>query len=209
MAFALPSFNAAVASANTAGAPVQRLQANIEFDDVKSDIATKYMTKLPLEKFLTEANIAKQALSEYGAGLRNKMTLDHNMKISEMREKQDKRNALVNMLTGSGDSNAGMQLQQLLDPRTEYERQMQFIRNKRVSEQNAMGALHPSLGLNAAMTELSEVKAPGTNATYQQVKKTEQEAQPISIPLAQTSNTFNAIDLLKVYEQQRKQANSK
>ena len=46
------------------------------------------MTKLPLEKFLTEANIAKQALSEYGAGMRNKMTLDHNMKISEMREKQ-------------------------------------------------------------------------------------------------------------------------
>ena len=209
MAFALPSFNAAVASANTSGVPLQRLQANIDFDDVKSDIATKYMTKLPLEKFLTEANIAKQALSEYGAGLRNKMTLDHNMKISEMQEKRDKRNALVNMLTGSGDSNAGMQLQQLLDPRTEYERQMQFIRNKRVSEQNAMGALHPSLGLNAAMTELSEVKAPGTNATYQQVKKTEQEAQPISIPLAQTSNTFNAIDLLKVYEQQRKQANSK
>ena len=209
MAFALPSFNAAVASANTSGAPLQRLQANIDFDDIKSDIATKYMTKLPLEKFLTEANIAKQALAEYGAGLRNKMTLDHNMKISEMREKQDKRNALVNMLTGSGDSNAGMQLQQLLDPRTEYERQMQFVRNKRVSEQNAMGALHPSRGLQAAMTELSEVKVPGTNATYQQVKKTEQEAQPISIPLAQTSNTFNAIDLLKVYEQQRQQANSK
>ena len=74
MAFALPSFNAAVASANTSGAPLQRLQANIDFDDVKSDIATKYMTKLPLEKFITEANIAKQALSEYGAGLRNKMT---------------------------------------------------------------------------------------------------------------------------------------
>ena len=44
---------------------------------------------------------------------------------------------------------------------------------------------------------------------YQQVKKTEQEAQPISIPLPQTSNTFNAIDLLKVYEQQRKQAQFK
>ena len=144
MAFALPSFNAAVASANPQGVRVTaRLQANIDFDDVKSDIATKYMTKLPLEKFITEANIAKQALAEYGAGLRNKMTLDHNMKISEMQEKRDKRNALINMLKGSGESNAGMQLQQLVDPRTEYERQMQFIRNKRVSEQNAMGALHP------------------------------------------------------------------
>ena len=206
MAF-IPSFGAAAASAQTSGAPLIALQRSIDFDDVKSDIATEYMTKLPLEKQMIEANIAKQALAEYGAGLRNKMTLDHNMKISEMREKQDKRNALINMLTGSGDSNAGMQLQQLLDTRTEYERQMQFVRNKRVSEQNAMGALHPSLGLNAAMTELSEVKVPGTNATYQQVKKTEQESQPISIPLAQTSSTFT--DLLKVYEQQRKQANSK
>lgn len=207
MAFALPSFNAAVASANTSGVPLQRLQASIDFDDVKSDIATKALTDLPLQKFLTEASIAKQALSEYGAGLRNKMTLDHNMKISEMREKQDKRNALVNMLTGSGDSNAGMQLAQLLDPRTEAERQMAFVRNKRVSEQNAMGALHPSKGLTAAMTELMAVEPPGTNAVNQQVKRTEQQSQPISIPLAQTSTTFT--DLLKVYEQQRKQANSK
>ena len=207
MAYALPSFNAAVESARTSGAPLIALQKNIDFDDVKSDIATKYMTKLPLEKFLTEANIAKQALSEYGAGLRNKMTLDHNMKISEMREKMDKRNALVNMLTGSGDSSAGMQLQQLLDPRTEAERQMMFVRNKRMSEQNAMGALHPSKGLTAAMTDLSEVEVPGTNAVNQQIKRTEQQAQPISIPLAQTSTTFT--DLLKVYEQQRKQANSK
>ena len=94
MAFALPSFNAAVASAQTSGAPLIALQKNIDFDDVKSDIATKDMTKLPLEKFITEANIAKQALAEYGAGLRNKMTLDHNMKISEMQKKENKRTAL-------------------------------------------------------------------------------------------------------------------
>lgn len=206
MAFALPSFNAAVASANTSGAPLQRLQANIDFDDVKSDIATKYMTKLPLEKFLTEANIAKQALAEYGSGLRNKMTLDHNMKISEMQQKENKRAALVNMLT-SGDSNAGMQLQQLLDPRTESERQMQFVRNKRISEQNALGDLHPSIALNTALSELAKVNVPGTNATYNQIKKTEQQAQPISIPLAQSQSTFT--DLLKVYEQQRQQSDSK
>ena len=48
MAFALPSFNAAVASAQTSGAPLIALQKNIDFDDVKSDIATKALTKLPL-----------------------------------------------------------------------------------------------------------------------------------------------------------------
>lgn len=206
MAFALPSFNAAVASANTSGAPLQRLQANIDFDDVKSDIATKYMTKLPLEKFLTEANIAKQALAEYGAGLRNKMTLDHNMKISEMQQKENRRAALVNMLT-SGDSNAGMQLQQLLDPRTETERQMQFVRNKRISEQNALGQLHPSGGLQNALSELLKVNVPGTNSTYQQVRKTEQQSQPISIPLAQPSNFYS--DAFRALEQQRQQGNSK
>ena len=61
MAFALPSFNAAEASANPRGALIGC--RNIDFDDVKSDIATQYMTKLPLEKFITEANIAKQALA--------------------------------------------------------------------------------------------------------------------------------------------------
>ena len=33
------------------------------------------------------------------------------------------------------------------------------------------------------MTELSDVTSSGTNAWYQQVKKTEQEAQPISMDL--------------------------
>lgn len=206
MAFALPSFNAAVASANTSGAPLQRLQANIDFDDVKSDIATKYMTKLPLEKFLTEANIAKQALAEYGSGLRNKMTLDHNMKISEMQQKENKRAALVGMLAG-GDSNSGLQLSQLVNPRTESERQMQFVRNKRISEQNALGDLRPSIALQTALSELAKVNVPGTNATYDQIQKTEQQAQPISIPLAQSQSTFT--DLLKVYEQQRQQGDSK
>ena len=98
MAFALPSFNAAVASAQSAGGPLIALQKNIDFDDVKSDIATQYMTKLPLEKFITEANIAKQALAEHGAGLRNKMSLDHDMKIAEMQQKENKRTALINLL---------------------------------------------------------------------------------------------------------------
>ena len=74
MAFALPSF-AAVASANTSGLPLQRLQDNIDFQDVKSDFATKTLTELPYKKFLTEAAMARDALSQYGATLRNKMTL--------------------------------------------------------------------------------------------------------------------------------------
>ena len=103
MAYALPSFNAAVASASSSGAPLQRMQANIDFGDVKSDIATKALTKLPLEKFITEANLAKQALAEYGAGIRNKMNLDYKREVNELNRKDAKRAALVTMLKGGAD----------------------------------------------------------------------------------------------------------
>lgn len=186
MAFALPSFNAAVASAQTSGIPLQRMQANIDFQDVKSDIATKYMTKLPLEKFITEANIAKQALSEYGAGLRNKMSLDHDMKIAEMLEKENKRTALINLLKGDGKSTAGMQLDKLVDPQTFTERELVHQQRKRNSLYNEMGAFHPDYGQVAAGTGINTVPLPGTDAVYQKLKQTEQQSQPLTLELPQS-----------------------
>ena len=118
MAFALPSFNAAVASANTSGLPLQRLQANIDFQDVKSDFATETLTELPYKKFLTEAAMARDALAEYGATLRNKMDLDYNREVDELKRKGAKQNALVKMLLSS-DANAGLGLEALADPREE------------------------------------------------------------------------------------------
>jgi len=204
MAFALPSFNAAVVSAQTSGTPLQRMQANIDFQDVKSDIATKYMTKLPLEKFITEANIAKQALAEYGAGLRTKMDLDHKMKISEMNVKQNKRNALVDMLTGD-DSNAGTQLIDLLDPRDEGIKQMNYLAGRRQHELNMMGGLHPQSALAGALTKLGQIPAPKTNAVIQQIKKTEQQSQPITLDLPQASNNLlDALNTLKQGQQTQK-----
>ena len=48
MAFALPSFNAAVASGQTSGQPLQRLQSNIDFNDVKSTMGIQTMVQAPL-----------------------------------------------------------------------------------------------------------------------------------------------------------------
>tara|TARA_Y100000401_G_scaffold117224_1_gene125207 strand:- start:10978 stop:11601 length:624 start_codon:yes stop_codon:yes gene_type:complete len=202
MAFALPSFNAAVASANTSGAPLQRLQANIDFDDVKSDIATKYMTKLPLEEFITEANIAKQALAEYGAGLRNKMTLDHNMKISEMQQKENKRSALINLLKGDGKSTSDMQLDKLVDPQTAMERELVHQQRKRNALYNEMGAFHPDYGQVAAGTAINTVPLPGTDAVYQNITKTENEA-PLKLELPQSQPGYvEAFNLLMQQGQQ-------
>ena len=203
MAFALPSFNAAVASANTSGLPLERMQANIDFQDVKSDIATKYMTKLPLEKFITEANIAKQALAEYGAGLRNKMTLDHNMKISEMQQKENKRTALINLLKGDGESTADMQLDKLLDPQSFTERELVHQVRKRNALSHEMGAFHPDYGQAAAGKAIYDVPLPGTNAVYQKLKQTEQQSQPLKLELPQSQLGY--AEALKVLMQQGQQ----
>ena len=207
MAFALPSFNAAVASANTSGAPLQRMQANIDFQDVKSDIATKYMTKLPLEKFITEANIAKQALAEYGAGLRNKMTLDHNMKISEMQQKENKRTALINLLKGDGQSTAGMQLDKLVDPQSFTERELVHQVRKRNALAHEMGVFHPDYAQVTAGKAIYDVPLPGTNAVYQNIKKTENEA-PLKLELPQSQpGLLEAYKLLMQQGQQPQKTN--
>lgn len=205
MAFALPSFNAAVASANTSGAPLQRLQANIDFDDVKSDIATKYMTKLPLEKYLTEASIAKDALAQYGAALRNKMTLDHNMKISEMEVARDKRNALVDLLMGD-DSSLGMQLGAMVDPQTSFERELNFRGNKRVGEANAMGVLNPQDAYIAALKGLDKVKVPGQGAVTTAIKQGDPAPQPVTIQLAAPSPSLDLFKKALIQQEQLRQS---
>ena len=206
MAFALPSFNAAVASAQSAGGPLIALQKNIDFDDVKSDIATQYMTKLPLEKFITEANIAKQALAEYGAGLRNKMSLDHDMKIAEMQQKENKRTALINLLKGDGESTAGMQLDKLVDPQTAMERELVHQVRKRNALAHEMGAFHPDYGQVAAGTAINTVPLPGTDGVYQNIVKTENQA-PLKIELPQSQPGY--VEAFKVLMQQGQQPQKK
>ena len=160
MAYALPSFNAAVASASSSGAPLQRMQANIDFGDVKSDIATKYMTKLPLEKFLTEANIAKQALAEYGAGIRNKMDLDYRREVNEQNREDAKRNALVKMLMGGADE-LMPKPQPYKDEREELLTELLFRKGKEGYLQGEMGGLHPDKALTKAVEGAPLPKLPG------------------------------------------------
>ena len=170
MAFALPSFNAAVASAQTSGVPLQRLQSSIDFDDVKSDIATKALTELPYKKFLTEAAVARDALAQYGANLRNKMTLDYNREVLEAEQKNRKQDALVKMLL-SGDANAGLALTPLVDPRQERINQLTFEQSVRNAIANDQGVLDPDKnigGIIEAVTKVPSRRAGGTAAQSSQ-----------------------------------------
>lgn len=166
MAFALPSFNAAVASANTSGAPLQRMQANIDFGDVKSDIATKALTKLPLEKFIVEANIAKQALAEYGDGLQRKMLLDYNREVNETNREDAKRSALVQMLMGGADE-LMPKPQPYKDEREELLTELLFRKGKEGYLQGEMGGLHPDAALKDAVTGAPLPKLPGAGVSPQ------------------------------------------
>ena len=203
MAFALPSFNAAVASANTSGLPLQRLQANIDFQDVKSDFGTETLTELPYKKFLTEAAIARDALAEYGATLRNKMDLDYNREVNEANRKSNKRNALVKMLLGS-DANAGLGLEALTDPREERIKQLTFEQSLATAIANQQGALDPDANIGAVMEAVGTVpsRRAGGNAT--QSSQTNTTAPVVKVEPAQvSSDLFDRLLLQQMQLQQQ------
>ena len=187
MAFALPSFNAAVASANTSGLPLQRLQANIDFDDVKTDYATRVLAELPYKQFLTEAAVARDALAQYGAGLRNKMTLDYNREVLEQNRKDAKRKALVDMLMG-GDANAGLALDTLTDPREERIKQLTFEDSLRRAVANDQGVLDPDANIGAVVEAVGTIPSRRAGGTATQSSQTNTTAPVVKVEPAKVSS---------------------
>tara|TARA_B100001741_G_scaffold312623_2_gene316410 strand:- start:422 stop:1039 length:618 start_codon:yes stop_codon:yes gene_type:complete len=204
MAFALPSFNAAVASANTSGVPLQRLQANIDFQDVKSDFATKTLTELPYKKFLTEAAIARDALAQYGAGLRNKMTLDYNREVLETEQKNRKQDALIKMLMG-GDANAGLALSPLRDPRDERITQLSFEQSVRNAMANDQGVLDPDKNIGGLIDAVTSVPSRRAGGTATQSNQTNTTVPVVKVEPAKASNDLFDMLLKKVQPQKQTQ----
>ena len=204
MAFALPSFNAAVASASTSGAPLQRLQANIDFQDVKSDFATKTLTELPYKKFLTEAAVARDALAQYGANLRNKMTLDYNREVNEINREDAKRNALVEMLMG-GDANAGLALSPLPDPRVERINQLSFEQSVRNAVRSSQEGLDPDAALGGTIDAVTKVPSRRAGGTATQGSQTNTTVPVVKVEPAKASNDLFDMMLQKMQLQKQTQ----
>ena len=120
MAYSLPSFNAAVASANTSGVPLQRLQAGIDFGDVKSTIGTQAMLQVPFTQFAMEAAMARDGLKQLAANFRQKRDLDYAMDIAEMRREDAKKARLMSMLNSSNQSGSGSGMFEPLDLLNQY-----------------------------------------------------------------------------------------
>lgn len=204
MAFALPSFNAAVASASSSGVPLQRLQANIDFRDVKSDYATETLTQLPYKKFLAEAAIARDALNQYGANLRSKMNLDYNREINEMKREDAKRNALVEMLMG-GDANAGLALPQIPDPRVERLNQLSFEERMRRAIAADQGVLDPDANIVGVLDAVTKVPSRRAGGTATQSIQANTTVPTVKVEPAQVSNDLFDRLLKKMQSQQQTQ----
>lgn len=205
MAFALPSFNAAVASANTSGVPLQRMQAAIDFGDVNQTYATKMLGKQALEEFITEANIAKQALNEYGAMARTNATLDYKREvleaekdIREQARKDTRRAKLFEMLNGVGvDDLFGA------GPEPQYENPRATIATDQVFRtvndaylRNEMGGLHPDAALKVGLEQMRK-RIPSQRGANNDALQGVFQVQPQAAPKLEPVKAANQADIFK------------
>lgn len=121
----VPSFNNAYVSAQGFGLGTQRVMAGIDPNDVMDNLATRTLASIPMQQFKAESALAKQALAEYGATLREKERSDHNLVIQKMNEEQNKRTAAMGIISGN-KTNVSNLLGGQVDTRAEMTRQGQY-----------------------------------------------------------------------------------
>ena len=121
----VPSFNNAYVSAQGFGLGTQRVMAGIDPNDVMDNLATRTLASIPMQQFKAESALAKQALAEYGATLREKERADANLVIQKMNEEQNKRTAAMNIIRGNA-TNVSSLLGGQVDTRAEMTRQGQY-----------------------------------------------------------------------------------
>ena len=150
MAFSLPSFNAAVASAQTSGLPLQRLQSNIDFKDVKSTLGTQAMVQVPFEQFAAESAMARDALQQMAMSQRQTEALDAAMEIEQFRADRAKKEALISNLLGGGQSgrSSGSNMLSPLEKQLQYRRLLTELDRH---DKEEIGIFDPDLGVRTAV----------------------------------------------------------
>lgn len=149
MAFSLPSFNAAVASAQTSGVPLQRLQANIDFNDVKSTLGTEAMVRVPFEQFAMESAVARDALQQMAMSQRQTEALDAAMEIEQFRADRAKKEALISNLLGGGQGgrSSGSSMLSPLEKQLQMRRMLTELDRH---DKEEIGIFDPDLGVRSA-----------------------------------------------------------
>ena len=146
----VPSFNNAAVNAQGFGLGTERVMAGIDPNDVMDNLATRTLASIPMQQFKAESALAKQALAEYGATLREKERGDHNLVIQKMNEEQNKRTAAMNIISGN-KTNVSKLLGSPVDTRAEMTRQGQYRNTAQQQDDSFYGS--GELNINAQVRE--------------------------------------------------------
>ena len=196
MAFALPSFNAAVASAQTSGQPLQRLQANIDFNDVKSTMGIQTMVQVPFTQFAMESAMARDALGQVARNYRQKRDLDTAMELAEMRIDADKKARLTNQLLGGGGSDQSSSMLSPLEQQIAYRQGVNTLNQLDAAE---LGGLNPMLSLGTYVKNIptSGFGASGSfDVPAAQKPKVEETPQAKSTKFSEAAKMLESITIL-------------
>ena len=151
MAYSLPAMNAA---ANYA-ASFRQIQPVADFSDIRSDVGVQAMHNTLMQDFQAKALMAKQALAEMGANIRQDSMFDYYRERDEIARKNAKLGALANLMAGSSTQVGIPARTRQGDSRTEMERQLQYEQNLLNSESNRLGNLDPVRALSQSLAKLS------------------------------------------------------
>ena len=196
MAFALPSFNAAVASAQTSGQPLQRLQANIDFNDVKSTMGIQTMVQVPFTQFAMESAMARDALGQVARNYRQKRDLDTAMELAEMRIDADKKARLTNQLLGGGGSGQSSSMLSPLEQQIAYRQGVNSLNQLDAAE---IGGLNPMLSLGTYVKNIptSGFGASGSfDVPAAQKPKVEETPQAKSTKFSEAAKMLESITII-------------
>ena len=196
MAFALPSFNAAVASGQTSGQPLQRLQSNINFNDVKSTMGIQTMVQAPFTQFAMESAMARDALGQMAQNFRQKRDLDTAMELAEMRIDADKKARLTNQLMGGGSKRQSSSMLTPLEQQIAYRRGVNALNQLDAAE---IGGLNPMLSLGEYVKNIPTsgmVNTGSSSVPAAQQPKVEETPQAKSTKWDELSKMLESITIL-------------
>ena len=196
MAFALPSFNAAVASGQTSGQPLQRLQSNINFNDVKSTMGIQTMVQAPFTQFAMESAMARDALGQMAQNFRQKRDLDTAMELAEMRIDADKKARLTNQLMGGGSKRQSSSMLSPLEQQIAYRQGVNTLNQLDAAE---IGGLNPMLSLGEYVKNIPTsgmVNTGSSSVPAAQQPKVEETPQAKSTKWDELSKMLESITIL-------------
>lgn len=159
-----------------------------DFSDIRSDVGVQAMHNTLMQDFQAKALMAKQALAEMGAKIREEDMLDYYRERDEIARKNAKLGALAAIMGGSSTKVAIPGLTRQPDSRSEMERQLLYEQNLQNSEANRLGSLDPVKALSQSIGKLAMPEMYAQGGMAQPLKSSAAELSPPKLEEAQATS---------------------